>query len=82
MDRQNVNRQKLLYPRQMVKATLSRSEHTKKLTYSHSQKGKRRKKRKNKQRSPKMGAMIPINKPINENKLKTRQANMQTEIMV
>ena len=30
----------------------------------------------------KKGAVIPINKPINENKLKTRQANIQTEIMV
>lgn len=79
MDRQNVNRQNVQYPRQMVKATLSRQEHTKKLAYSHSQKGKRRK---NKKRSPKKGAMIQIKKPINENKLKTRQANIQTEIMV
>ena len=30
----------------------------------------------------KKGAVIPINKPINENKIKTRQANIQTEIMV
>ena len=53
MDRQNVNRQNVLYPRQMVKATLNSQEHTKKLTYSHSQKGKRRT---NKKRSPKKGS--------------------------
>lgn len=81
MDRQNVNRQKLLYPRQMVKILLQ--EHTKKLTYSHSQKGKREERKERIKRGvQKKGAMIPINKPINENKLKTRQANIQTEIMV
>ena len=79
MDRQNVDRQNVLYPRKMVKATLSRQEHAQKLTHAHSQKGK---KRKNKKKSPKKGAMIPINKPIIKNKLKTRQANIQTEIMV